>query len=129
MQIEEIILEKIRFGISHVMSGTLRDSLKLTTDWDIFSDDILRQLKGYLVGNKVNTEQYDDLVKIYPATMWEELKEDFAPKWFLRYFPVRFTKNIRHRTVNNYRVCPHLDIPSKKDLHIKWLVEDTNDKH
>ncbi len=74
-QIEEIVLEKIRFGVSNIMSGTLRNELEMTTDWRIFSDDIIRQIRGYLLGNKVNTEEYNDVIVTYPATMWEELKE------------------------------------------------------
>jgi len=122
-EIEEIVLEKIRFGIRNVMPGSLRNELSMVSDWEIFSDSIIRQIHGYLLGNKVNTEEHDDVVKIYPATIWEELKEDFAPQWFLKRFPVRYIKEIRHRTVNNYKVCPHLDAP-KNDMHIRFLTTD-----
>jgi len=119
--IEKIVLEKIKFGLRTVIPGSLRDELRISSDWDIISKDIVYQIQGYLLGNKVNTEEWDEEVKIYPATMWEELKRDFAPRWFKRKFPVRYNKDITRHVANNYRVCPHLDV-SNREHHIRWLA-------
>jgi len=54
--------------------------------------------------------------------MWDELLLDFAPKWLKKIFPVHYTRDIRHRTVNNFKVCPHIDVPNDKMKHVKFLI-------
>ncbi len=120
-QIEEVILEKIRFGIQPVMSASLREQMTMTTDYDIFSDTIIRRIRAYLLGNKVNIEEWDSEVEVYPSTMWEELKNDFAPKWIKKRWPVRYSRDVTHHIQNQYHVCPHLDVP-KQETHLRYLI-------
>lgn len=120
-QIEQIMLEKIKFGLEEVMSGELRNSMKLVTDWNYFSDNVVRRLTYILIGNEVHEETHDECIKTYPATMWEELKKDFAPAWFQRRFPVRYSRDVKRVTIKQYHVCPHIDMPRDHFAHIRWL--------
>ena len=116
---EKIELEKIKFGIRHMVSESLLNDLVLELHDDVVSENIIWQLTGYVLGNKIHTESFDRTVKTYPATMWEELKEDFAPEWFLKRYPVRYHREITKKVTNHYHVCPHLDYPREK--HIIFL--------
>lgn len=124
---DRITLEKIKIGLSHCMSSALLDDMTLVLERDIFTDDIIRRFTGYLFANKVNVEDYDDTVRTYPSTMWEELKRDFAPKWFKRLSPIRYSKDITHHTTTHYHVCPHLDVKSNNPhLHF-MMLNDTKE--
>jgi len=121
VQIEEIMLEKIKFGLSVSFSGSLRNSITMDTDWRIFSDDVIRRINFFLLGNKTHTEEKEVVVKTYPSTMWDELIEDYAPHWLKKIFPVRYSKDTKKVIYHNYKVCPHLDAPDR-GKHIRWVI-------
>jgi len=120
--IETITLEKIKFGIRNVMSGSLRAEMKIDSDYDILSGDLTCQITAYLIGNKVHSQEVDSVVNRYPSTIWDLAKLFYAPKWFKRKFPVRYSVDKTQVTHNHYHVCPHLDAPRGK--HIKFLIEN-----
>ena len=107
--IDRITLEKIKFSIQQMVGSALMEDMRYDSIDDVATKSIIRQLTFYLWGNKVNEEEYDDAVNVYPATMWEELKCDFWPAWLKRKFPVRYSRDITHHTSKHYHVCPHLN--------------------
>jgi len=118
---DRITLEKIQFGIQQMFSPALMDDMRYESVEDIATRFFIKQLTFYLWGNKVNEEEYDDVISVYPATMWEELKEDFAPRWFLRRFPVRYSKDIVHHTSKHFHVCPHLNYKENRK-HVEFIT-------
>ena len=118
---DRITLGKIQLGIQQMVSPALMDDMLYESVEDIVTRSFIKQLTFYLWGNKVNEEEYDDVISVYPATMWEELKEDFAPRWFLRRFPVRYSKDIVHHTSRHYHVCPHLNYKDNRK-HLEFLM-------
>jgi len=61
----------------------------------------------------------------YPATVWEFFKEKYAPKWFLKRWPVTYeTKKIATHIEKNF-MCPHLSVPSQAP-HVYWMMESTD---
>jgi hypothetical protein len=118
---DEIILKKIQFGITQMMSPALLDEMSLITRDDIYTGGVIKYLSFYLFANKVHTEEREDVVRTYPATMWEELKRDFAPRWFKGRFPVRYSKDITHHTHKHYHVCPHLNYKDEAK-HLKFMI-------
>lgn len=118
---DRITLEKIRFGIQQMISSALMDDIQYESIEDIATQSIVKRLTFYLWGNKVNEEEHDDVVHVYPATMWEELKRDFWPKWLVRRYPVRYSRDITHHTTKHYHVCPHLDYKDNRK-HLEFMV-------
>ncbi len=118
---DRITLEKIKFGIQQMVSSALMDDMRYESIEDITTQGIIKQLTFYLWGNRVNEEEYDDAVNVYPSTMWEELKRDFWPKWLKRRFPVRYSKDVTHVTHNHYHVCPHLNYKDDRK-HLDFMM-------
>ena len=121
MNVDRITLEKIQFGIQTMVSKAFIDDLRYDTINDYETQSIIKQLRGYILGNKVHHEEVDSLVHRYPATIWEELKRDFWPKWLKRKFPVRYSTDITHTVHNHYHVCPHLNIKDDRK-HLDFMV-------
>ena len=120
-QINKITLEKIQFNIQQMISPALLNEMRYESIEDITTQSFIRRLTFYLVGNKVNHEEVDSQIRVYPATMWEELKRDFWPKWLKRRFPVRYYRDITHVTHNHYHVCPHLNYPDNRK-HLEFMM-------
>lgn len=121
---EQVILDLIQFKIAMYMSPGLLKCMEVNEAHKYLTNELAVQIKFFLLGNEVHTEEFDDTVITYPATMWEDLKESIAPRWFLRKFPVRYSRDVTHRTVKHFKVCPHLDIPDQ-DTHIRFLTNRT----
>lgn len=75
-ELEAITLKRIQFHIAHAVSDSVRESMELTTDYDIFHQYVTRHLSWWLTGDKVHSEEVDVKVAVYPATMWEEIKSE-----------------------------------------------------
>ena len=118
---DRITLEKIQFGIQQMVSSALMDDMRYESREDITTQSIIKQLTFYLWGNKVNEEECDDVVNVYPATIWEELKRDFWPDWLRRKFPVRYSRDITHHTSKHYHVCPHLNYKDDRK-HLDFMM-------
>ena len=117
---DKITLEKIQFSIQEMMSKSLVDDMRYESVEDIATQSIIKRLTFYLWGNKVNVEEYDT-EKVYPATMWEELKRDFWPKWLKRKFSVRYSRDITHHKEIHWHVCPHLDFKENRK-HLDFMM-------
>jgi len=118
---DRITLEKIKFTIQEMISPALMDDMRYESIEDIAKRSIVKRLILYLWSNKVNEEEYDDIVNVYPATMWEELKRDYWPRWLKRKFPVRYSRDITHHTSKHYHVCPHLNCKDDRK-HLDFMV-------
>uniref|UniRef100_A0A6M3KV41 Uncharacterized protein n=1 Tax=viral metagenome TaxID=1070528 RepID=A0A6M3KV41_9ZZZZ len=120
VQVDRITLEKIQFGIQQMMSKSLMDEMRYESREDIETRTFIKQLTFYLWGNKVNVEKYDT-EKVYPATMWEELKRDFWPIWLRRMFPVRYSRDVTHHKEIHWHVCPHLNCKDDRK-HLNFMM-------
>ena len=95
--------------------------MRLVSDNDIYTNSIIKYLSFYLFANKVHDEECEATVRVYPATMWEELKRDFAPEWLKRKFPVRYSRDITQHTNIHNHVCPHLN-HKDNGKHLDFMV-------
>ena len=118
---DRITLEKIQFGIQQMVSSALMDDMRYESIDDITTQSIIKRLTFYLWGNQVHHEEVDSLVSRYPATMWEELKRDFWPRWLKKKYPVRYSKDITHTTHKHYHVCPHLNYKDNRK-HLDFMM-------
>lgn len=59
--------------------------------------------------------------ELYPKTAWEHIKEDYAPKWFKRKFPIKYA-HITFKAKEafpEYSVLNNVDGKVKRHLHIR----------
>ncbi len=121
---DRIVLEKIKFGIQQMVGSALMDDMRYESIEDIATRSIIQRLTFYLLGNKVHSEEVDIKVRGYPATMWEELKRDFWPKWLKRIYPVRYSRDVTHVTNHHFHVCPHLNYKDDRKHLVFMMLND-----
>ena len=120
---DRITLEKIQFNIQQMVSSALLSDMRYETMEDISTQSLSQRLTFYLWGNKVHEESCESVVRVYPATMWEELKRDFCPNWLKRKFPVRYSRDVTLHNHKHYHVCPHLNHKDDRK-HLDFLILD-----
>ena len=119
--VEQTVLDLVQFHLANQMSPSIKNRMRMNEEYDAITDSFIRQLSFFLLSNKVHEEENEAIVRRYPATIWEELKRDFWPKWLKRKFPVRYSKDVTLHNHKHYHICPHLDIPDK-ETHIRFMI-------
>jgi hypothetical protein len=120
IQADSITLEKIRFAMQDIISPALLADMAYESIEELQTDSVIKKLTFYLFANKVHAEEYEVEVRVYPSTMWEELKQDFWPRWLKRRFPPRYSKDITLHTHTYFHVCPHLNTKSDRQ-HLDFM--------
>ncbi len=124
VEYERYVLEYIEFGLADLVDKGQLKKMTFTEDHDliqVYADAVIRKIRFFLLGYNTWNEEIEDVVKTYPATMWEELKRDFWPDWLVRRFPVRYSHDVRHVSQKNYNLCPHLNAPQSN--HMEFMVQ------
>lgn len=109
----EMILNKIKFGISHYAYNCHPQNLKYETLVDYTHDRMIHLITWNLLGKEIE-------MKRYPSTWWDAFKDRWFPKFLKTRFPVSWDE------FKIYNICPHIDIPwhENQELHIKWMEEN-----
>ena len=63
-----------------------------------------------------------------PATPWDFVKQEYAPKWFLERWPVKMKTTVVNKTIHKHFVCPHINIKEDRYPHIVWMYENSGQK-
>lgn len=100
---KEITLEKVRFGLQHIVSKAILDSIELETEEFnmLIPDSIIFKLKGFLLGEELYDSYYD-----IPINWWEMFKETHFRGWLKKKFPVKYKRAF----LNIKAVYPKLNI-------------------
>jgi hypothetical protein len=121
---KEIVLDRLEFCIRNYTEFKQVEYLKSIGEFKSFQDfdknALVNEMRLFIYG-KEHPEK--NLVK-YPSNWWESVKERFAPPWFLRKFPVEYTKIY----VKFQELYPDLKVDSPKEtpyLKIIFREEDT----
>lgn len=85
---EQVVLQKIKLAAVRAMPDGMHDVLANATfktkhQW--MADCLVGEMRAYVWG--MNEQR---IRAAWPADWWEAVKQRFAPKWFLRRWPVRF---------------------------------------
>ncbi|KKN15923.1 hypothetical protein LCGC14_0981150 [marine sediment metagenome] len=118
------VLEYIIFNLADIVDAGQLKQMTFTEDPRDYADSVIRRIRYFILGRNTHNEVTEDVVKTYPATMWEELKRDFWPGWLIRRYPVRYSRDVKHVLHKHYNVCPHLNAPQGK--HLDFMVERFN---
>lgn len=82
----EVGLEKLRVGFQQRVSLELLGA-SVTSSYDPMINSILVEIRGFIWAEK-HSLQHQEIR--YPKNWWQAVKERFAPRWFLRLFPVEY---------------------------------------
>ena len=118
VEFERIDLEKFRVTVLHEMTMALFDDfamrpvvdLSLHARWS--ADTIAFRVKQAVYGETLDTLEIDR-----PATWFQMLKEQHAPYWFKRRWPVRYTTE----TYDARALYPKLAMPDEANNRV-WVA-------
>lgn len=110
----EVIIEKIKFGAQQRFDGSF-------TDVEIREhlDDT-----AYVFG-----EKGQDFVIDYPQDWWQAVKNRFAPRWFLKRWPVLYTRHrISPQTIyKNFKISLPRERHHLRIEHLEYQRVDLSD--
>jgi hypothetical protein len=106
---DEIVLQKIRFGVSQNFTKEFLDNLKFNKEYDVVTQELRTQLKWWALGKSI-TKTVVNTVK-YPTTWKDAVKERFYPNFLKKRFPVNYTYS--DVEITHYHICPHINVPSQ----------------
>lgn len=86
-------------------------------------DQLTAKVRTYLTG--LEGERVVNSVE-YPETWWQAFKEQYAPDWFLRYFPVR-NHHVEFQTRQYLAVCPHVNMSPHDGDCVKFFIQRRED--
>ena len=79
-------------------------------------------LKAWLLdGHKLDKMPERSSIE-FPETPWQFFKQEYAPKWFLKKFPVKNSVREITTAIHHHYLCPHVNVP-KKEVHFVWMGE------
>jgi hypothetical protein len=123
-----LVVDKLRIAFQERLNAypAVAASMSVAAEMDYrFADRMVYTITAFLANihkqNKAKTTLYT-----YPSTPWEFYKKMYAPAWFLKRWPVKYTsEDVVTWTEKNF-MCPHLVFPPDDSKHILWLM-DAND--
>lgn len=112
---EEIVFEKIRSYVTHAtdLGAAVAGSLELREWEEPILRQMVRQLSAEMLARKLVRDHYSTTRGVdVPATWWQHLKDDHAPGWLKKRWPVRH-KSIKvdlHIDFTRYATYPEADV-------------------
>lgn len=116
---ERIDLEKFRLIMLTYLTDELMEDFAIPPVLDVsrtlagaMMDTTMTRIKQEIIGETLGT-----LEIAHPATWWQMLKEQHAPDWLKRRWPVRYTTE----TYDARALYPKLAMPDEKHNHV-WVA-------
>jgi hypothetical protein len=75
---------------------------------------MMLELRSAVLGAQILSDTQAVSIE-YPATWWQHLKQDHAPAWFTRRWPVRMTRRVAEVNFTRYDTYPMADVPLPPD--------------
>ena len=76
----------------------------------------------FVSGHKLDVLTERDTFE-FPSSPWEFFKQKYAPKWFLKRWPVKTETKEFRVAIHHHYVCPHIEPPSGNgpNIHYAWM--------
>ena len=95
--------------------------------WQMYMDEMrgemVVEMSKRLFGQETFSENSSSFVQV-PADWWQALRERWAPKWWLRRYPVVTREIDTVRTVKWFKVCPEMDGRTAQNDRIQFFIQD-----
>jgi hypothetical protein len=123
-----IVMERLFLHFHKIIPdlAVFRGQFEFATRLDQAIVGTVCDLRGWLLdGHKI--ARIDSDIVEFPVTPWQFFKQRYAPKWFLRRWPVVMEGRTIRVAVHHHFVCPHVAIPtdetSGRFAHFVWMGE------
>ncbi|KKN24102.1 hypothetical protein LCGC14_0898220 [marine sediment metagenome] len=84
IETEKVVLDVLRFHQRKILHGRLFDLP--TAHWDLQLEELVVDVEMRVLGKTVEEVHCE-----WPTDWWQAVKQRFAPRWFLRRYPVGMT--------------------------------------
>lgn len=114
---EPIYLHQLRSKIQQIAPAELGSFTSASMKLEAVKKDawgMLMELSASLLGAQVLSENQEFFIE-YPASWWQHLKQDHAPAWFTKRWPVKTGKRTGVVNFTRYDTYPLANIPFTPD--------------
>ena len=88
MAYEQLILKRVKLAAQKVFtSEQMVQDLTVSTKYDLAFMDLIVQLQTFVLAEEITTKT-EQIIYSHPRDWWQMLKEQHAPHWFIRLFPI-----------------------------------------
>jgi hypothetical protein len=126
LKLDRLVIDKLQIAVEHVVSRKdmqmIADNLRVHSYPSYLADHVTFWFTSFVANVSRHDTEETELYS-YPATPWDFIKENFAPAWFLKRWPVEYvSKKVPVRVTRNF-MCPHLSVPDTFP-HVFWMKEN-----
>lgn len=128
VELKRIICDIARYDVNYSIPQEMLERAELRFCYDYLADALVYQLSVFMAkAEQSKTEENYEVTTTYsvPLTWWDHVKQEFAPTWFLKKYPVKlftFQTGTHHKvTTTTTHICPHVSIPNDNRRHIEFL--------
>ena len=123
IQMKRYLIKKVEIGLNTVVPRHFLMNAEIDKFADYMTDDLIFRFRSYLAGTNRQTESIEQTVKV-PLSWWDHVEERFAPKWFLKRWPVQYRTIEVKKVVTVTNICPHIEVPNDDRSHFEVLFAD-----
>ena len=123
-----IVLERLYVHFHKIIPDLQlsRNQMEFATRLDQGVVGVVAQLRGWLLNGHKQDRIETDIIE-FPTSPWQFFKERYAPKWWLRRWPVICSNRPIRVAVHHHYVCPHVAVdnndPHGHTIHYLWMGE------
>jgi hypothetical protein len=123
---EEFRAQRVHFYAQSLLADYpgLAGSLEVRAIESATIEGLVYTMRAWCLAGQVPGNTSHETVR-WPKGWWQAWKDQYAPDWLKRRFPVRYAEKEIEKTVNVYFVCPHVHVPGYGDgmrQHLKFMA-------
>jgi hypothetical protein len=116
LEVERILLEKVRLGVRREISPEMAAELTIERFLNYESDAVVYAFRALVTANKIREETQSIIVTYH--SWWDNFK-DVLPSWVKKH--LRINKEETPSIIKHYHLCPHVNQKSDEIVHIDFL--------
>ena len=121
---KSVVLEKLKLAFWNTMPAIGENAEVDIRQLSDSFDKVLLSVRSWILdGHKVDrieSESFD-----FPATPWDFWKQEYAPKWFLDRWPVKYNTQVVTKNIHQHYVCPHINANVDRFQHLEWMYKNS----
>ena len=123
--INQVILERRRSQVQKFLTGHSLKNLTVEETKDIILDELIVKLKTEILAEVEPKELYIAVFKIH-SSWYQWFKDDCLPRWFKKFYPVKYIFVKKYLTVHREAWYPQLNriFPECGQIIIKDVWEE-----
>lgn len=106
-QFSKVVLKRIKQVAKMSFGSSVLEEMDLRSIRDHMTDSIIFALRTSVMAETLSDRE-KEVVFEYPSSWWQWLKKDKFPQWFLKRFPVQYTKTSEKVRFEEIALYPNL---------------------